>query len=89
MLVTLSGIVTLVSPLQPENAEFLMFVTLSGIVTLSSSLQEKNALSPMLVTVLPPSMDGIVTTTVGDGEMAAEPLLEISAVSPVMLYVHV
>ena len=34
MLVTLSPIVTLVSLLQPENAEDPMLVTLSGIVTL-------------------------------------------------------
>ena len=34
MLVTLSGIVTLVRLLQPENASSPMLVTLSGIVTL-------------------------------------------------------
>ena len=34
MLVMLSGIVTLVKPEQPENAESPMLVTLSGIVTL-------------------------------------------------------
>ena len=39
MLVTLSGIVTLVSPLQPANALPPMLVTLSGIVTLVSPLQ--------------------------------------------------
>ena len=39
MLVTLSGIVTLVSPLQPENASYPMRVTESGIVTLVSPLQ--------------------------------------------------
>ena len=39
MLVMLFGIVTLVSPLQPENAEDPMLVTLSGIVTLVSPLQ--------------------------------------------------
>ena len=39
MLVTLSGIVTLVKPLQPENAEDPMLVTLSGIVTLVKPLQ--------------------------------------------------
>jgi hypothetical protein len=39
MLVTLFGIVTLVSPLQPENAEEAMLVTLSGIVTFVSPLQ--------------------------------------------------
>jgi hypothetical protein len=39
MLVTLEGIVTLVSPLQPENAFSPMFVTLFGIVTLVRPLQ--------------------------------------------------
>ena len=39
MLVTLFGIVTLVSPLQSRNAEDPMLVTLSGIVTLVSPLQ--------------------------------------------------
>ena len=39
MLVTLSGIVTLVKPLQPENAEDPMLVTLSGLVTLVKPLQ--------------------------------------------------
>ena len=34
MLVTLSGMVTLVKPVQPENAELPMLVTLSGMVTL-------------------------------------------------------
>jgi hypothetical protein len=34
MLVTLSGITTLVRPVQPENAQSPMLVTLSGIVTL-------------------------------------------------------
>ena len=38
MLVTLSGIVTLVKPLQYWNAPF-MLVTLSGIVTLVKPLQ--------------------------------------------------
>ena len=67
MLVTESGIVTLVRPLQPENAEDPMLVTESGIVTLVSPLQLQNASSPMLVTGLPPSVEGIVTEPVGDG----------------------
>ena len=50
MLVTLSGIVTLVRPLQLENALYPMLVTLSGIVTLVRPLQPENALSPMLTT---------------------------------------
>ena len=43
MLVTLSGIVMLVSPIQSANAESPMLVTLSGIVMLVSLLQPKNA----------------------------------------------
>ena len=43
MLVTLSGIVTLASPLQPEKAEEPMLVTLSGIVMLASPLQPEKA----------------------------------------------
>ena len=39
MLITLSGIVMLVSPLQSLNAQSPMLVTLSGIVTLVSPLQ--------------------------------------------------
>ena len=39
ILPTLSGIVTLVSPLQPENAESRMRVTPSGMVKLVSPLQ--------------------------------------------------
>ncbi len=56
MLVTLCGIVTLVSLVQPANALAPMLVTLLGIVTLVSPLQLWNALSPMLVTLV-----GIVT----------------------------
>ena len=72
MLVTLSGIVTLVSPLQPLNAEDPMLVTPLPIVTLVRPLQFSNAEDPMLVTGLPPSVEGIVTVPVGLGEMAAE-----------------
>ena len=39
MLVTMSGIVMLVKPLQYENAHSPMLVTLSGIVTLVKPLQ--------------------------------------------------
>ena len=38
MLVTLSGIVTLVKPLHPENALLPMLVTLSGIAILLKSI---------------------------------------------------
>ena len=43
MLVTLSGIVTLVRLEHPENASFPMFITLSGIVMLVRLEQLKNA----------------------------------------------
>ena len=56
MEVTLFGIVTLVSPLQPWNAPWLMEVMLLGRVTLVRPVQSRNALSPMEVTLL-----GIVT----------------------------
>ena len=59
MLVTLSGIVTLVSDVQPKNAVSSMLVTPSGIVTLVSSVQSMNALSPILVTFLPLISPGI------------------------------
>ena len=50
MLVTLSGIVTLVRP-HSLNALLPMLVTLFGIVMLVRSLQSLNALVPMLVTL--------------------------------------
>ena len=56
MLVTLPGIVTLVRPLQPANADLPMLVTPFGIVTLVSPRQPENAQSPMIVT-----LSGIVT----------------------------
>jgi hypothetical protein len=43
MLVTLSGIVIFMSPVQLENAEFPMLVTLSGNVILMSPVQLENA----------------------------------------------
>ncbi len=52
MLVTLSGMVTLVSPLQPENAHPPILVTLSGIVMLVRLLQPRNA--PLLNLVRTP-----------------------------------
>ena len=64
MLVTLVGIVTVVSPLQPENAYSPMLVTLDGIVTDVSPLQPENAEDPMLVTGYPPRVDGIVIAPV-------------------------
>ena len=52
MLITLLGIVTLIKPVQPENAKSPMLVTLVGIVTLIRPRQPENAKSPMLVTLL-------------------------------------
>ena len=52
MLVTASGMVTDVRPLQLWNAPFPMLVTPSGIVMEVSSLQPPNAQFPMLVTLL-------------------------------------
>ena len=50
MLVTLSGIVTLVRDSQPWKACWPMLVTLSGIVTLARDLQSSKAELPMFVT---------------------------------------
>jgi hypothetical protein len=43
MLVTLSGIVTLVKLVQEENAPFPILVTLPGMVTLVRLVQSRNA----------------------------------------------
>ena len=56
MLVTLSGIVTLVSELQSLNTKSPILVTPSPIVTLVSESQQENVLSPIFVTLF-----GIVT----------------------------
>ena len=53
MLVTLSGMLTLVSEAQYPNAYFPILVTLSGIFTLTRELQLKNAESPIAVTGSP------------------------------------
>jgi len=50
MLVTLSGKMMLVKPVQPENAEVPMVVKPSGITTSASPVQPLNAKLPMLVT---------------------------------------
>ena len=50
MFVTLSGIVTLVSPRQPENEYCPMLVTLSGIAMLAKLVQLLNAPGPISVT---------------------------------------
>ena len=67
-----SANVTLVSLLQPENAEYPMLVTEDGIVMLVSLLQKENALSPMYVT-----LDGIV--------MLVSPLQYANARSPMLV----
>ena len=72
MLVTESGIVTLVSPLQPSNAYFPTLVTLLGIIMLVKPLQPSNAEFPMLVTPLP-----IVTLV--------KPLQSLNAESPMLV----
>ena len=84
MFVTLAGIVTLVKPLQPENAKFPIFITLFGILTPVKSLHPSNAEGPMDVTGHPSKDDGITTEPVGFGEM--DP---ISASPSTMRYVHV
>ena len=56
MSVTLSGIVTLVEPVQPENAKFPMVMTPLGIVTLVRPAQPSKHRVPILVT-----LSGIVT----------------------------
>jgi len=52
MLVTLSGIDMLVSPVHPENALSLILVTLLGIVMLVRLEQSANAATLILVTLL-------------------------------------
>jgi len=51
MLVTPLPIVTLVKPVQPENAKPPILVTLLGIVILVKPLQPENTAPPMLVTL--------------------------------------
>ena len=68
MLVTLLGIVTLVNDSQPEKAYLSMLVTPSGIVTLVNLYPRKTP-EPISVTVIPPSVDGMVNEPVGLGEI--------------------
>ena len=51
MLVTLSGMVIDVKPVQSQKAPYPMLVTLSGMVIEISPLQTAKAHSPMLVTL--------------------------------------
>ena len=51
MLLTLFGIVMVVSPLQPSNAYPLILVTPFGMVTVVRPVQLLNARSPILVTL--------------------------------------
>ena len=74
MLVTPSGIVTLVRLEHSENALRPMLVTLFGIVTLVRFLHTQNAISPMLVT---PSE--IITFLIGLFFSDFEPFTESSA----------
>jgi len=71
MYVTLGGIVTLVKPLQPENAWLPMYVMLDGIVTLVKPLQPENAKSPMDVTGNPPNVLGMESAPVGAASVVA------------------
>ena len=64
MLVTPSGIVTLLRLLQPKNAESPMLVTLSGIVMLVRLLQPENAESPMFVTLPSDGMTLLLQPTI-------------------------
>ena len=52
MLMTPSGIVMLVRPLQPKNALSSILMTLSGIVTLVRPLQPLKALTPNTAPIL-------------------------------------
>ena len=72
MLVTLSGIVTLVSELHPENAESPTLATLSEIVTLVSELQPENASFPIIAPPVIITVRREVGTTVpfADGLLA-------------------
>ena len=72
MLVTLSGIVTVVKPVHPENAEDPTLVTLEGIVIEVKTLQYANAYLSMLVT-----LSGIVTEV--------KPLQPENAYSPMLV----
>ena len=80
MLVTLSGIVTLVRLVQPMNAASPMLVTLLGIVTLARLVHDKNAKAPMLVTGRPLIVLGMVTAPPGPvyPVMVMLPLLVVS-----------
>jgi len=49
MVVTLSGMVMLVSPVQSAKVMVSMVVTLFGIITLASPVQPEKALRPILV----------------------------------------
>ena len=78
----------------PSKASSPMDLTHLGIVTLVRPVQLRNARSPIAVTVFPPSTEGIVSIPLGAGETAAVPMppppsFHISAVPPLIRYVHV
>ena len=80
MLVTLEGIVMLVSLEQLANAEAPMLVTLEGIVMLVRPVQPANAEYPMLVTGLLLMVAGMTTapiTLVGQSVMVIEVPLSV------------
>ena len=60
ILVTLSGIVTEVSELQPQKASFPMLSTLSGMVTEVSEVHCEKASSPIPITGRSRTVEGIV-----------------------------
>ena len=75
MLVTLSGIVTLVRELQLSKAPKPMLVTLSGIVTLVRDLQPEKASSPMHVTVTPSIVCGILALVTDELQSVTVPVV--------------
>ena len=89
MLVTLLGIVMLVRPVQPVNAELPMLVTLLGIVILVRQEQPVNASLPMLVTlyILPlyVTLSGITTLPVYSLEYPGFVTATVLFVASVML----
>jgi hypothetical protein len=82
MLVTLLGMVMLVSPPQLANALLIILVTLEGITTLVTLLAPKKTLVfdnlfPTCLTAYPPNTLGIVTAPVAEVEMILAPPFSI------------
>ncbi len=74
MLVTPFGIMMLVKPVQPWNAEFPTLVTLFGIVMLLKPVRLLNAKAAMLVTGNPSIAAGMVNSF-------SEPLYPVTTIS--------